>query len=82
MGSDLARPLLRIRDVARLLAVSEATIIRWADAGLLPRIKIGNSTRFDPGAVEALIERHLETRDPACRPGAQGVAGASGRAGL
>lgn len=65
-------PLLRARDVAERLCLSEATVWRLARESVLPRVRIAGSTRFRPGDVHALIARGLSPEDdegPAGKPG-------------
>lgn len=63
--------LLRAREVAERLAVSEPTVWRLSRAGELPRVRVGGSTRFRRDDVTRLIERNvsLNDEDPAGRRG-------------
>lgn len=72
---------LTSREAARLLGVSEASVKRWADAGLLPAIKtVGGHRRFRPADVAAFrrtgLTRATANGDDAHRhrPHAQGRA--------
>ena len=49
------RPLLRVRQVARTLAVSERTVRRLIDTGQLPALKVGGQLRVDAGELETWI---------------------------
>jgi excisionase family DNA binding protein len=66
----LTPSLLRVRDVAERLSVSEPTVRRLVSSGELRRVRLGGSVRFRPQDVEALIERghnrpvHLERTVP------------------
>lgn len=48
-------PLLRLKDVTRLLAVSRATLWRIERAGKLQRVMIGSSPRYKQSDIENLI---------------------------
>lgn len=49
--------LLKPREVAERLAVSEPTVYRWADQKVLPCIRLSaRAVRFEPAAVEKFIE--------------------------
>jgi excisionase family DNA binding protein len=50
--------LLRVRDAARLLAISRTTLYQLMDCGKLSYVKIGKSRRIEEAAVQALIERN------------------------
>ena len=63
--------LLRAREVAEQLAISEDLVWRLADRGVLPRIRLGGATRYRAEDVEALISP--ESGDPAGRPGRAGA---------
>jgi excisionase family DNA binding protein len=55
------RPLLRRREAAELLGVSARTVDRLAEAGALPRVRVGErSVRFRAEDVIALVERGRE----------------------
>jgi excisionase family DNA binding protein len=51
----LAFRLLRVRQVAEVLAVSEPTVWRLARTGELRVVRVGGSTRFLPGDVQSLV---------------------------
>ena len=52
MGDALGRKTLTSKEAARLLGVSEASVKRWADGGLLPSAKTaGGHRRFRPEDV-------------------------------
>ena len=55
----VSSPLLRARDVAECLCLSEATVWRLAREGVLPGVRIAGSTRFRPDDVHALVTRGL-----------------------
>ncbi len=52
-------PLLRPRDVARLLSIGTSTVYRLAEAGVLPTVKIPGTThvRFKAERVEELLKQ-------------------------
>lgn len=60
---------LTSREAARLLGVSEASVKRWADSGLLPTVKTGGGhRRFRPEDVAVFRRERLhETGRPAAR---------------
>ena len=49
--------LLNTKEAARLLRVSEASIRRWSDAGLLPARRVGRrrERRFEPSELERFL---------------------------
>ena len=53
-------PLLGIREVARLLAVSVITVRRKVGSGELPCVRLtkGGPMRFDMRDVEKFVEKH------------------------
>ena len=55
--------LLPTSDLAEWLGVSEATVYRLRDRAEdpLPSLKIGGSTRFDPGQVSEWLSRQRKT---------------------
>jgi excisionase family DNA binding protein len=56
-----ARPLLTTRQVAELLAVSPATVLRRWRAGEIPGYRLGsNVLRFDADEVQAWLEARRE----------------------
>lgn len=48
--------LLRVQDVARILAVKEDRVYEMALAGQIPVIRVRRLLRFDPEAIKAWIE--------------------------
>jgi excisionase family DNA binding protein len=50
-----ALDLLRVRDVAKRLAVSEVTVWRLIRSGELESVKIGRSRRVAPAEVAAYV---------------------------
>jgi hypothetical protein len=46
--------LLRRREVAAMIGVTERTVERWADEGLLQRVKISGTSRYRRADMEAL----------------------------
>jgi excisionase family DNA binding protein len=71
-ANDLSRKLTS-KEAARLLGVSEASVKRWADSGLLPTVKTaGGHRRFRPEDVAVFRRRNLhETGRPAARASAK-----------
>jgi excisionase family DNA binding protein len=55
--------LLRLREVADVLAVSERSVRRLCRAGLLPTVRLGGSVRFRYVDVQSLVERSNEYGD-------------------
>lgn len=54
-GDPALEPLLSIRDVTRVLRISESGIYRLMRAGDLPAVRLGGRTLFSPDAVRRLI---------------------------
>jgi excisionase family DNA binding protein len=46
--------LLSVREVARILALSAATVYRLAREGALPHLRVGNAIRVHPDDVRRL----------------------------
>lgn len=61
--APLAEPLLRVEDVAELLAVRPSTVYELSRRRRdpLPFVRIGRSKRFDRRAIAAWVAAH-ETR--------------------
>ena len=53
--------LLTAKEVADLIQVDRSTVSRWAKAGTLPSLKIGDLLRFRPSDIEAFINAHRRT---------------------
>jgi len=49
-----ARPLLSVRQVAKVSGVCQATVYRGCDQRKLPHFRVLNAIRIDPRAVKAL----------------------------
>lgn len=43
---------LKVRDVSKMLRVSESTVRRWLTEGKIPAYKLGNQYRFSPMEIE------------------------------
>lgn len=73
---------LTSKEAARLLGVSEASVKRWADGGLLPMVKTaGGHRRFRPEDVAVFRRTNLrETGRPAARASAASVKAPQGSA--
>ena len=54
--------LLTVRDVARVLGVSAATVYRLVSEGQLPHVRVLNAIRLHPTHVHALIAASRTTR--------------------
>jgi excisionase family DNA binding protein len=50
--------LVRAREVAKALDVSERQVLRLAAQGELSAVRVGRSVRFDPAAVEVWLREH------------------------
>ena len=57
-------PLMTTREVAELLRVSPATVLRWAQAGKLPSVRLSSAVlRFDADELDAALrERATPSR--------------------
>jgi excisionase family DNA binding protein len=55
--SRSVRPLLSVRQVAKLLGVSSATVYKLCDRGELPHFRILNAIRVDLPEVKAILRR-------------------------
>jgi excisionase family DNA binding protein len=57
-GSELsrsARPLLSVRQVAKVLGVCAATVYRLCERGELPHFRVLNAIRIEPRAVKRFL---------------------------
>ena len=52
--------VLTVKEAANVLAVSAATVYRWAREGLLPRHKMGGSVRFTLEDLERFFKQSKE----------------------
>lgn len=52
--------LLKADEVAKRLRVSVATVYRFARAGTLPSIRVGNVVRFPSEAIDARLAEQQE----------------------
>lgn len=69
MITILQGKLLTSKETARLLGVSEASVKRWADGGLLPQEKTaGGHRRFRPADVAAFRRKGLQPAAKQTRP--------------
>jgi excisionase family DNA binding protein len=57
MFDDDSRLLLRPREAASLLAISERKLWSLTQRGDIPPVRIGKSVRYDPADLRAWIER-------------------------
>ena len=57
--------LLRPRDAARALAVSERTLWELTRRGVIPCVRLGRAVRYDPGDLRAFIEEQKSNSQPA-----------------
>jgi len=68
MKGSLGRKNLTSKQAARLLGVSEASVKRWADGGLLPALKTAGGHRRFRAEDLAAFRQGARTRDAAARP--------------
>ena len=54
-------PLWTAADVARFLNASQSYVYKAAEAGKLPCVRIGGMLRFDPRAIQALVDGRNRT---------------------
>jgi len=55
--------LLKIREAAELLGMSENFLYKLVEGQQMPHVRVGRSVRFDPQELSAWID---ERRRPAC----------------
>jgi excisionase family DNA binding protein len=48
---------LRVREAARLLAISRSSLYHLMDRGELPYVKLGKARRIEEAELQALIQR-------------------------
>lgn len=56
--------LMRLRDVAKALALSQRVLWAATKAGRLPVIRFGRSIRYDPKDVAAFVDAHRKGGRP------------------
>jgi excisionase family DNA binding protein len=55
--------LLSVDEVAEYLAIPVATLYQWRHKGCGPAAyRVGRHLRYEPAAVDAWLQQHLETR--------------------
>jgi len=54
---DSKTKFVRAADIAARYSVTTASVYHWAKVGKIPSVKFAGTTRFDPEAVAAIIER-------------------------
>ncbi len=59
---DLPEAMLTVRQVARLLALSRATVYKMIDSGELPHVRFSNAVRISLEALRRLQSKRLRTR--------------------
>ena len=59
---------LKIKDVAELLNVSQITIQKWVDDGLIPTYKIDSQYRFSKQEIESWVMSHKLTTNEGVSP--------------
>ena len=52
------KSLLSVQEVAELLGENQFTIYRRCKRGLMPHIRLGSSTKFDPAQVAKWLRDH------------------------
>jgi excisionase family DNA binding protein len=62
------RTAMNVREIAKLLQISEREIYKLASANRIPHFKIGCSVRFDPLAVASWLEERMLTSSPRRSP--------------
>jgi excisionase family DNA binding protein len=54
--------LLTVKDIARILTISQSKAYKLAESGQIPSIKIGRSLRFHPEKINDFITRKTEEK--------------------
>ena len=53
--------LIRAEEAAALLGIERRTLYNWVQSGRVPVVRLSSRTiRFDPEALHAWIEQHVE----------------------
>ena len=55
--------LMKIADIAKLLAVESSTLRKWIYLGKLPKVKVGGATRIRQSDVEAMVRDNHGIKD-------------------
>lgn len=58
MNFDDTRPALTVKDAAAFLSLSEMTILRLANQGIIPGWKVGRQWRFS----REILSEHLQSK--------------------
>ncbi len=61
-GLTICKNLIRKKDVARMLQISERQVANWMATGILRFHKVGRLVFFEEAEVIADIKRHAEPR--------------------
>ena len=64
--------LLNAAELAALLVVTQATVLRWARMRQIPHFRIGDTIRFDPDMIADWVERRDCTPTISAFPGHAG----------
>jgi len=56
-AAPIAPLLYTVRESARALSLSEASVFRLLRRGELPAVKVGHSLRLDPADLAAFVQR-------------------------
>lgn len=57
----MQKPLTK-QEAARFFQVSERTLDRWRAEGLIRAFKFGNTVRFDPQHLAAVIDKKMRAK--------------------
>jgi excisionase family DNA binding protein len=57
-------PLLRVNEVAALLAIGRRTVYTLVHAGELPAVRVGERLRFRPEEIDAYLDARREEPAP------------------
>lgn len=61
--NEIAPLLLKSKDAANYLAISERTLWGLADSGEIKKVTIGRAVRYDVRQLTSWVDRQLSTND-------------------
>ena len=63
--------MIRVRQLAKMLCVSEKTLYQWAELRVIPSVKLNGSLLFDLDDVEAWVRQCKRASESCYNPLAQ-----------
>lgn len=54
------RRIVKVKELAAYIQMSEITIRKWCSADTIPHIKIGKSVRFDLDIIDGWLDKQMQ----------------------